>query len=331
MAKPSRSLQQTSDLRKFISTIICWILLTCIHLPVLAEDDAVSGGSSVIIFTTTSSRLEEPVEDTSGSVSVITTPEIEVQNPTTVPEILRDLPGVSLQELGTIGESAAFSLRGAESSQTLVLLEGIRLNSPFRGGFDLGNFLIDEVGQMEVVRGSQSALYGSEAIGGVVNLKIRRAIRPLEISLTQEAGNEGTFREALSAGGRESGTDFSLTFSRTDTDGQFDHDRFRASTLGGNIGIPIRESGRLRFIYRFQEDHKELAVDHPLESPTEAFFDPNSELERRFLFNVIEYQDSIVNWFVLSWKAALVDTHLNRDNPVDSVNPTIFPYFENTD
>ncbi len=108
MAKPSHSLQQTSDLRKFISTIICWILLTCIHLPVLAEESAISGGSSVLIFTTTPSRLEEPVEDASGSVSVITAPEIEVQNPTTVPQVLRDLPGVRLQESGTMGNLLLF-------------------------------------------------------------------------------------------------------------------------------------------------------------------------------------------------------------------------------
>ncbi len=214
-----------------------------------------------------------------------------------------------------------------------MLLEGIRLNSPFRGGFDLGNFLIDQVGQMEVVRGSQSALYGSEAIGGVVNLRARRAIRPLEISLTQETGSEGTFREALSAGGIESGTDFSLTFSRTDTDGQFDHDRFGALTVGGHIGIPVRESGRLRFTYRFQEDHKELAIDLPPVSPTavQAFFDPNSELERTFLFNSIGYQDRLATWFGLSWKAALVNTHFNQDNPVDSVNPSPDPYLESTD
>jgi vitamin B12 transporter len=279
----------------------------------------------VIVLASTPSRLEEPVEDTSGSVSVITTPEIEVQNPIAIPHVLRSLPGVRLQESGTIGESAAFSLRGAEPSQTLVLLDGIRVNDPFRGGFDLGNFLVDEVGQIEIVRGAQSALYGSEAIGGVVNLKIRRAIRPLEIFLTGEAGNEGTFREVLSVGGKESQTDFSMTFSRTDTSGQFDNDRFGASTFGGNIGIPVRESGRLQFTYRFQEDRKELAIDLPPVSPTgvQAFFDPNNELERRFLFNSIGYKDKITNWFGLSWKAALVNTHLNHDNPVDSVNPSL--------
>ncbi len=345
MAKPFDSFQQISALRKLPSTIFCWMLLACINLPVLAEEtalpeDAVSGGSSVLILATTPSRLEEPVEDTSGSVSVITTPEIEVQNPTTVPDVLRDLPGVSLQESGTLGESASFSLRGAEPSQTLVLLDGIRVNSPFRGGFDLGNFLVDEIGQVEIVRGAQSALYGSEAIGGVVNLRAGRAIRPLEISLVQEAGNEGTFREALSVGGKESQTDFSLTFSHTDTDGQFDHDRFGALTLGGNIGVPVRESGRLQFTYRFQEDHKELAIellpDEFLPGPVtpmtvDAVFDNNSELNRRFLFNSIGYQDKITNWFGLSWKAALVDTHLNQDDPTDSVNPSPFPYLENTD
>ena len=338
MPKPTGPFYFVPPQGKITRTILSWFVLIIIPISALAEEEPVpedtgSKRTELRIVVTTPSRLEEPVQDTSGSVSIITAPEMEVQNPITVPEVLRDLPGVRLQESGTLGESAVLSLRGAEPSQTLILLDGIRINSPFRGGFDLGNFMIDEIGQAEIVRGGQSALYGSEAIGGVVNLKTRRAIRPLEVSLTGEGGNESTFREILSVGGRKPAIDYSMTFSRTNANGQSERDLFRASSLAGLIGLPIRNSGRLQLISRFLEDQKELATNLiPVSSTTvQAIFDQNNEIDRRFLFNSLQYQDRVLPWLGLSWKAALVDTDLDWDNPIDPGSPTPDSYFEDTD
>ena len=130
MPKPPGPFYFVPPQGKITRTILSWFVLIIIPLSALAEEEPVpedtgSKRTELRILVTTPSRLEEPVQDTSGSVSIITAPEMEVQNPITVPEVLRDLPGVRLQESGTIGESTALSLRGAEPSQTLILLEGM--------------------------------------------------------------------------------------------------------------------------------------------------------------------------------------------------------------
>lgn len=303
--------------------------------PALADEKPASPEVHLGITATTPSRLEEPVEESSGSVTVLTAPEIEAQNPVSATEVLRDLPGVSLQESGTIGESAALTLRGAEPNQTLILLDGIRLNSPFRGDFDLylGGLMMDQIGQIEVVRGAQSALYGSDAMGGVVNLRTQGAQGPLKTFFTGEAGNEGTFREALSISEKRSQIDYALTFSRTDTDGQFDRDRFGAVDFTGQVGVPIRENGRLQLISRLQSDSKELAIDIvPVSAnAVQVVFDQNDKIQKRFIFNTLQYQDRIASRLEVSWKAAVVDAHLNWDNPPDSGSGNPDDYFEKTD
>ncbi|MBI3610193.1 MAG: TonB-dependent receptor [Nitrospirae bacterium] len=315
-----------------LTFLILWIS-TAHSTP--ADEIASTSEVHLRVTATTPSRLEEPVEESSGSVTVLTEPEIEAQNPVAATEILRDLPGVSLQESGTIGESAALTLRGTEPTQTLILLDGIRLNSPFRGDFDLylGAFMMDQIGQIEVVRGAQSALYGSDAMGGVVNLRTQRAQGPLRTSFTGEAGNEGTFREVLSVGEKRPWIDYALTFSRTDTAGQFDRDRFGASAFTGQVGVPIRGNGRLQFISRLQTDRKEAAVDIiPIsDTAVQMVFDENDELRKRFIFNALQYNDRFASWLELSWKAAVVDTRLNWDNPPDPGSGNSDSYFETTD
>ena len=284
------------------------------------------------VTATTPSRLDEPAEDASGSVTILTESEIGTQNSVTLPEVLRDVPGIIMKESGTIGESAKLTIRGAEPFQTLILLDGIRLNSPFRGDFDFGNFITDEIGQIEIVRGAQSVLYGSEAMGGVVNLKTKRGRGPLVASLTQEAGSDRTFREVLSISEGQPQVDYSLTLSRTDTGGQFDHDDFRASSFSGQVGFLVRDAGRLQFVSRFQKDDKELATDifPASETAVRVVPDENNEIKRRFSFHSVQYQDKITPWLELVWKAAVIDSSLNWENPVDPGSATPNSYFEDT-
>lgn len=328
-----------------LTLTVSFVLFTFADLLAQVEDETTPQEVHLRVMATTPSRIEEPVEEVSGSTTILTQPEIESQNPVSVPEVLRDLPGVSLQESGTIGESAALTLRGTEPSQTLILLDGIRLNSPFRGGFDLGNLLIDEIGQVEIVRGAQSVLYGSEAMGGVVNLKTRQGRGPLEVSITTEAGNEGTFREILSASGGDSSLDYALTVSRTDTDGQFDHDRFGATTVAGEVGFNVSQEGRLEIVPRVQRDHKELAITDVPGPFSEACMDlssdagncvefasdENREVERTFFMDVLKYDKTILPWWSMSLTGAVVQTHLDEENPPEPGAATPWSYFEDTE
>ncbi|MBI3994956.1 MAG: TonB-dependent receptor, partial [Nitrospirae bacterium] len=326
------------------------ILLIATEIPALADENHASPEVYLGVTASTPSRLEEPVEEASGSVTVLTASEIEAQKPVTATEVLRDLPGVSLQESGTIGESAALTLRGTEPTQSLILLDGIRLNSPFRGNFDFGNFMMDQIGQIEIVRGAQSALYGSDAMGGVVNLITRKAVLPQEASFTFEAGNFKTFRERLNLGGKRTRWDYNLTVSRTDSGGQFDHDRFGATTMAGAIGLDPTSDSRLELMPRFQQDQKELAIDvvpGPFSSACSGTTDPdncvqmasdeNREQDRSFFSDILRYRQTILPGWGFSLTASVVKTHLKEENSPEPGAPILpgfsmpWSYFENTD
>ncbi len=316
---------------KFTFTIVCFVQLSLSHQPALADEEKISQEVYIEITATTPSRLEEPAEEVSGSVTILTEPIIETQKPVAVPELLRDFPGVNIRESGTLGEQAAFRLRGTEPFQTLVLLDGIRLNSPFRGFFDLGNFLIDNIGQIEVIRGAQSSLYGSEAMGGVINLKTRVARLKQEAFVLAEGGSFTTYREGFGLAGNRSWGDYNLTFSKTDSNGQFARDRFDAITFSSRLKFDLTPKSSLLMIPRFQEDKKELAVT-ALEFmvPMEFVYDENSKIERRFFSNVLSYRHEILPWWEMILKGGFVQTHLDWDNPADPSPAIPFSYFEET-
>jgi vitamin B12 transporter len=331
-------------LRSSAALFTCMLLLSLADVPVLAEENQTRPEVHLGVTATTVSRVEEPVEESSGSVTVLIAPEIDAQRPVTAPEVLRDLPGVSLQEDGTMGESATLTLRGAEPTQTLVMMDGVRLNSPFRGGFDLGNFMMDQIDQIEIVRGAQSALYGSDAMGGVVNLITRRPTLPQESSLTIEGGNLQTFRESLNVGGKRSRGDYSLTVSRIDTGGQFDHDRFGATTMTGEIGLEPTGHDRLEMIPRFQQDHKELAIDSvpgfvssgcsaaPDPADCEEFSsDKNRKQDRRFFSDILRYRRTILPGWGFSVTGSVVQNQFEEDNPAEPGAAIPWSFFENTD
>ncbi|MDP9359871.1 MAG: TonB-dependent receptor [Acidobacteriota bacterium] len=118
----------------------------------------------------TASSLPESVQATPAAVTVITRKEIEDHAAGDVAGVLREVPGLVLARSGSPGKATSLFTRGAASTQTLVLWNGIVLNNPYFSGYDWGRFSTAGVEQIEVVRGPFSALYGSEAMAGVVNV-----------------------------------------------------------------------------------------------------------------------------------------------------------------
>ena len=152
----------------------------------------------------TSSRIEEPLSRVTSTVTVITGEEIKRQQARTVVEVLRNIPGMIVQTQGTLGEEANIRIRGAEFDQVLVLIDGIKVNSPLTGEFDFGDLPIDNIERIEVVRGAHSAFYGSEAIGGVVNIITKSGKKQNEgFSFLAEGGNQETFRGILRTEGQK--------------------------------------------------------------------------------------------------------------------------------
>lgn len=129
----------------------------------------------------TANRTPQPIERVGSSVSVVTAAELERRQTQIVSDVLRTLPGVTVARNGGIGGTTSVFIRGAESEQTVALIDGVKLNDPSSpgGGFNFGNLLVGNIERIELLRGPSSVLWGSQAIGGVVNLITRQPTEQL--------------------------------------------------------------------------------------------------------------------------------------------------------
>ena len=122
----------------------------------------------------TATRIPETTETTPASVTIITHDQLVAQQSSSVAEALRGQAGVAVTRTGQPGQQTSVFLRGANSDNTLVLMDGIRVNNGFNNAFDFATLPADNVERIEIIRGPQSALYGSEALGGVINIITRK-------------------------------------------------------------------------------------------------------------------------------------------------------------
>ncbi|MGD9667978.1 MAG: TonB-dependent receptor [Hyphomicrobiaceae bacterium] len=131
--------------------------------------------------------------DTLGTaVSVVTREEIQASQSRAGADVLRGLPGVSVSQQGGVGNVAVVRMRGAESNHTLVLIDGVEVNSGIDGFYDFANLATDDIARIEVLRGPQSGLYGSGALGGVVNIITQSGKGPARVVAEAEGGSFNT-------------------------------------------------------------------------------------------------------------------------------------------
>jgi len=143
------------------------VICLCLTAPSLAEEKHFVELEPVVI---TASRIEEPVSEVPASIEVITSHDIEAKQGLTLDEALRGGSGLSINTFGGADPWSGVYLRGADRNQSLIMIDGIKINPPYSQNPAIGGLLLNNVDRIEVIKGSYSALYGSEAIGGVVNI-----------------------------------------------------------------------------------------------------------------------------------------------------------------
>jgi outer membrane cobalamin receptor len=157
-------------------------------------------------------QIDQPLSRTPDSVTVIPGSEIEAKQQFTLAAALRSVPGVMLQQNGGPGTVTSLFTRGGESDYTLVLVDGIRANA-FGGGLDLSQVPLQDVDRIEVIRGSQSALYGSDAIAGAIHVITRNGGKP-SASAQFEAGSREMRRGSAATTGEVNGVRWQLGANR---------------------------------------------------------------------------------------------------------------------
>jgi len=193
----------------FFAAVLC-ALIPLAH----AETD---GPLEISIVTPT--RSEQPLNQSLSSTTVITAADIRNSQAPDLPSILKSVAGVEIAQSGGIGQHASLFMRGTNSDQVLVLLDGVRIDSATDGSTALDQLMIDQIDHIEVVRGNVSSLYGSSAIGGVVQIFTKRGSGEPTFNASAGVGSQNTLRASAGLGGKSDGTDFNVQVSRLRTDG----------------------------------------------------------------------------------------------------------------
>jgi len=172
------------------------ILLAYRSHPVSAADsDALAEPVALPTVVVTPTRLPTPENEVGSSITVITDEEIQRKQQRTLPDALRDVPGLNVVQNGGPGGLTSVFIRGANSNQTKVFIDGIDATDPATGTFNFEHILTWDIERVEVVRGPQGGLYGADAIGGVINIITKRGSGPGQFAGSLEGGTFGTFNQ----------------------------------------------------------------------------------------------------------------------------------------
>jgi vitamin B12 transporter len=233
--------------------------------PTVAQQGQPTVSDDVVV---TASRIAETADETLAPVSVVTREEIERRQIQSVPEALRRVPGLTLSNNGGVGKTTSVFLRGTESDHVLVLINGVKVGSATLGTFNFDSLSIDDVERIEVVRGPRSHLYGSEALGGIIQIFTRKPTEDIRAHASIGYGSDETVEARAGFSGRESGIGFSANASYIETEGfnscgdgstippaacfntEPDKDGFERSSVSGTLdytfdnGITVEANGQ---------------------------------------------------------------------------------------
>lgn len=263
-------------------TVLSLSLFIAMIVPAAAQT-----GSDVVVSAT---RLPTPTEEVASTVTVVTGEEIQRRQLRTLADVLLAVPGLYVAQSGGAGKSARVFMRGTEARHTLVLIDGIEIQDPSSpdGAFEFQHLTTDDIERVEVLRGPQSTLYGSDAIGGVINIITKRGKGPARATAAIEAGSFGSFNQRAGLAGSSGRYDYAFNLSHLRSDGisvtpkrlrptgaTNETDGYDNTTLSAKLGAALAENLDVTFVTRYAATRSDLDV-----SPE----DPNSQERTRQLF-----------------------------------------------
>lgn len=238
--------------------------------PALADDD------EIVI---TASGIEQPRDEVGQAITVIDADTIRTRQDVTVTDLLATTPGVRWNRNGSIGGATGVSLRGAETTQTLVLIDGVKVNDPsgIGDGFDFGNLLVGNIHRIEVLRGSNSIVYGSQAIGGVVNVMTQVPTDGFAANASAEYGYSDTWNAKADISGGKGAVTGGVGAAYFSTDGissasrafgATEKDGYENLTLNGRVKIAFSDA--LSLDLRGYYIHADLDYDSFFGAPADS-------------------------------------------------------------
>ena len=226
---------------------------------VKAESDSVDVLDPVVVTATREGTRETKVANTT---TVITSDEIKARRLNTVADVLRVVPGLDVVSSGGTGQQTSVFTRGANSNQTLVLIDNIQMNDPGdpSNAFDFANLQVDDIERIEVLRGAASAMWGADAMGGVIHIITKHGKGPASVHAMAEGGNYDTYKVGAGVSGEEDRLSYSLNtshFSNLSVSaaaasmGNHERDKYQNTTLQSRFNYQMTDDLDLDWTLRY--------------------------------------------------------------------------------
>ncbi|MEX8194429.1 TonB-dependent receptor domain-containing protein [Comamonas guangdongensis] len=224
--------------------------LVCMACAAQAQQLALALGETVV----TANRIEQPLSDLVADMSIVDRQTIETAGAAGVADVLARLPGVQMVRTGGVGSNTSVYLRGAETRFTAVYIDGVRIDSQSTGGASWQDIPLEAIDRIEVLRGPAAAVYGSDAIGGVVQIFTKKGEGKPTPYVGLGWGSRGTVKAQTGISGGQNGWDYSLGASHASSNGfdartvpgfNPDADGYRNNAFNGRIGYQITPNQRV--------------------------------------------------------------------------------------
>lgn len=224
----------------------------------IAQDTARLQLDEVVV---TANKYEQKQSTTGKVLNIISRQQLERSGGKTLSEVLNTLPGLTMIGANNVlGTNQNISIRGASAGNVLLLIDGIPVNDPsaITNYYDLNFINIDQVERIEVLKGGQSTLYGSDAVAGVINVILKKADKKITVFGGVTGGSYNTLKESIGFGGQQKNTHFSINYTHQSSDGfsaatdknkvgGFDNDGFKQHALNGRFGFSPAKNLKINF------------------------------------------------------------------------------------
>jgi len=274
-----------------------WVFLFSLAGSLLGGPAAMGAEVELGQVVVTATRTEIEISDVPQSLSVITKEEIMNSPDRTIPEVIQRAAGVLITNNGPIGSLTSANIRGSEAGQVLIMIDGRRINDAQNAQFDLSNLPLtkDEIERIEVLRGGASALYGADAMGGVINIITKAPTQEPYARVSSSFGRFGTQEYSLSHRWKPGPLGYSLFASRTRSDGYRPNSDYDSWVLGGELYYDLPWKGELKVSAR--NTQKEIGVPGTI-----TFSDPDDRQKDNLTQLDLNYRDKIGSAVTLNFR-----------------------------
>ena len=311
--------------------VLVFIVLLFILLPSFSRAAEPTPVESLPPMVVTATRTEVPLNQLTTSLTVITNEELRERQAELVSEVLRDVAGVNVVQTGSMGTATSVFIRGSASNQVLVMIDGVEINSTTTGAYDFANLTTDNIERIEVLRGAGGTLYGSQAIGGVINIITKRGQGPLDVGVSLQGGNGWTNRQVATVRGGVGDLGYSLSVGHLASDGfRSVNDDYHNLSASARLDYQVTENANLTGIFHFINTRVGLFNNNNFASVP----DPNARQATTQYVGKLEWAQKILaNWDYRIFGAIYkehdkfsddVDPCVSFGSPCDSLTRDIF-------